>query len=415
MLLTYGMLNATLFALSAGSLAHSPFLTADGINFRSHLCTFSYLFSTAIYSTKEMKSLLTDNTIFRNIIGTGIILESKTYTKQVFEENVVENSPTVTVQSCLFINCIASIDNGGGIQITNSLSSVKISNTGFTNCRTSANGGAFYVISKEISIDQCCITSCTADEYDAFYFSNPDYKNEDELKSTYIYSITPGISSTSVIYFDSELPVISNNNFTSLRRNAIRSIFEIQSADTITFQYNSFISCLGKSILYFHYFKGQMRNCNFDDNQATNQLVYFEDKVKIEFDFCCFMNDNSKCYTNQYSWFVSCIFDHPIDEDKFPHKDYTSHCTFNSKYTTNDIEIPGMSKNGCWALITNVITELTSVVTPDADIPSSLSSTLYGVMIVALIIIVGILGFFIYRWCKARHQKDYMLTMYAQV
>ena len=78
------MLNSTLFALAAGSLSHSPLITTSGSHFRSHLCIFSYLFSPAIFSSKEMKSFVADHTAFKNIIGTGIILESKSYENQVF-------------------------------------------------------------------------------------------------------------------------------------------------------------------------------------------------------------------------------------------------------------------------------------------------------------------------------------------
>lgn len=362
-----------------------------------------------------MKSFLADHTTFKNIIGSGVILESKSYLNQVFQESLIEKSTTVAIQSCLFLNC-AALDNGGGMQVSLPHSTVQISNTGYTNCKTSANGGAFYVVSKQFSIDECCISICSADEYDAFYYSNQNFNHEDEIKQTYIYSILPSSSSTSAIYFDSAQPSIQNNNITAIQRSSIRSIIEFEEFDSITFQYNSFVSCAGKSIIYFHLFKGEIRNCNFDNNQAGNQIIHINEKEEsIKFCFCCFMKDNSRAYNDQYSLFLDCVFDHPFDQDKFPNKDLTLRCTFNSKYTTNDIEIPNMSKNGCWALISNIITEMTPVVTAEPDSHSALNSTLYVVMFVALIAVVCILAFFVYRWWSNKRSKDYMLTMYAQV
>ena len=365
-----------------------------------------------------MKSFLVDHTTFKSIIGSGVILESKSYLNQVFEESLIETSSAVNIQSCLFLKC-SSIDNGGGMQVVLPYSTVQISNTGFTNCKTTANGGAFYVVSKQFSFDESCISICSADEYDAFYYSNQKFNNEDEIKQTYIYSILPTKSSISAIHIDSGQPIFQNNNITGIQRNEITSIIEfkeLEETGSMKFQYNSFISCVGKSILYFHLFKGEIRNCNFDNNLAINQVVHIiEADGSIQFYFCCFMKDNSRAYVDQYSHFFDCVFDHPFDQDKFPKKDSTIRCTFDSKYTTNDIDIPNMSKNGCWALISNIITEMTPVITAEPDSHSALNSTLYVVMFVALIAVVCILAFFVYRWWSSKRSKDYMLTMYAQV
>lgn len=410
------MLNATIFALTTGSLAHSPLITVSNLHFSSYACTFSYLFSSAIHSASKMKSFLADHTTFRNIIGTGIFLESKSYSNQVFEDSLNEKSTKVIIQSCLFINCVSTNGNGGGIQISMTSSSVEISNTGITDCQSQSNGGAFYIISKEFSLNQCCIKSCSADEYDAFYYSNPNYAHEDEIKLTYVYSITPSKSSTSAIYFDSAHPVYKNNNVTSIKRNTIRSIFEFKDFESIDLQYNSFVSCTGKAIIFFEEFSGEFKNCNFDDNLANN-VIYFERRDgSTKFNSCCFMNDNSKAYSNKYCFFTDCVFDHPFDQDKFPNKDATLRCTFNSKYTTNDIDIQKMSKIGCWALISNPSSEPTpDDSSSETETSSSLNSALYIVILVALIAVICILAFFVIRWWKNRRSKDYMLTMYAQV
>ena len=293
-----------------------------------------------------MKSFLVDHTTFKNIIGSGVILESEIYSNQIFRESLIEKNATVVLQSCLFHNC-NSHENGGGIQTNILYSTVYISNTGFTNCKTSAKGGAFYVISKIFGINESCISKCSANEYDAFYYSNQIFNHEDEIRQTYVYSISPN-SSTSAIYFDSDMPNIQNNNITEIQRSTIKSIIEFVEFESIAFQYNSFVSCVGKYIIFFHFFKGEIRNCNFDNNQAGNQIVYIgEQEESIKFCSCCFMKDKSKAYNDKYSIFINCAFDHPFVQNKFPQKYLTLRCSFNSKYTTNDIKILNMSKNGC--------------------------------------------------------------------
>lgn len=410
------MLNATIFALTAGSFVHSPLIAANQYNFRSYSCTFSYLFSSAIFSTyNKLNSFTAERSTFKNIIGTAIILESKSYSNQVFKETLNENSQKLVVQSCLFTNCVSQ-GNGGGILIFIPESSTQISNTGFTNCKTSNNGGAFYIISKEFSIDRSCITLCSGDKYDAFYYSNAKYNHDDEFKLTYVYNISPSVESESVICFDSVEPVIQNDNITGISRTSIRSILEIPDIESIVIQYNSFVSCSGQSILYFKNFKGEIRNCNFDYNRAANNLIHFGSTGSgLKICFCCFMRDDSKAYVDTYSLFSDCVFDHPYDEDKFPNKDLRVRCTFDSKYTTNDIDNQDMTKIGCWALISNAPTEMTPLITTEPESDSSLSSTLYGVMVVAAVVVICILAFFVYRWWSNRHSKDYLLTMYAQV
>ncbi|OHT11466.1 hypothetical protein TRFO_19107 [Tritrichomonas foetus] len=425
------MLNTSIIALTLGSLSASPFFYAQN-NFRAAHCVFNKFTAPVVFASRYQK-FVAEHSVFQKMLNRGILIDMGTYSNTRYDEHQTINdyAATTIIRSCLFIDCETSLDNGGGLLVKATSGTVEIISTGFTNCKTSKKGGAFHCSSKKLTLDKSCISSCSASkDWDAFGFERLT-EDSSEIRSTYIYNINPKSSSTAAVFINSSRPSIQINNLSTIERSSIKAILEFAEFDTTTFKYNLISECKGTSLIYFACVKTDtyLSTINFVKNSASDSIVHISEGYG-KFQNCYFMNDDSKSYCNVYSRFEECVFNEPNDRDKFPNNDFTSKCTFNSKFTTADIDIPLETKNGCWIHLTPTQQPTTSssesqqisdsgsiTETPKPD-SSSGSLTLASILIsFAAIVIAGCaVGFFVIKWCRNRNSPEKsMMMMYSQV
>ena len=419
------MLNTTILSLTLGSLSLSPFISLDG-NFRASKCFFSHMFNSPLFSKKFM-SFIAEESSFKNILSNGIYLDSASYNDELISKHlyIYEYGSVVSIRKCTFYNCVSEDDNGGGAYIRVTSGGVDISQSGFTQCKSLKKSGAFYVSSKKLQIEKTCISTCTASDYDAFYFYGVPESTID-IKTSYIYNMNPDALATAAIYIDSTIDSIQNSNFTHFHKNGIKTQIELCEYTSLSMRYNLFSELTGTSILYFHNFKSDspISYLNFVKNRATDALIHISDGYG-KFLYCYFMDDESSTFSSTYGRFEHCFFNEKEDKSKFPNNDYRVDCVFDCSFQTYDIDIPDEQKNQCWLhLPTSIPIPTSSQVDPsptsDSPSPSSDSSsttttTSFVIIVAILIICVCIAGYFIYKWYQKRNSQKNILKLYSQV
>lgn len=419
------MFNTTILFLSITSLSNSPFIIPT-TNFKISKSTFSYFFNSPIYSVQPLNSFLCLQTKFSNIFGNGILLDfsSGDYEQEVFQEtlDIKPYTSQLKIISCLFTDCISQSE-GGGLKAEAQNANIFIQSTGFTKCRSSKTGGAFYLACKKFTLQRCGITLCAAGESAAFYFTNK-YENTDEFQHTYVHDISPTSTATNTIFFDSHEPNIQNINFSLIQQPSIQSVIEFQQFEGFTYRYSLFNMCQGTNLLYFNEICDDttIQFSNFDSTKASDAIFHLSKTKVLKITSCSFMRDDSSKYTNQYSWYDGCYFDHPKDSDKFPYKDYHVKCQFDSPYTTFNIFLDDEQAIGCWDLVSLTITSDRTDPIPYTEEPkesssanSKISVSVSTIACCILIIVAAIAAFYGYKWWRTRKSQQSALLMYSQV
>ncbi|KAH0791328.1 hypothetical protein GPJ56_004796 [Histomonas meleagridis] len=396
-------MNTTIISLIASSLAKSPFISLRGETLISK-CIFSRHFATILHGGYNFKSnAKISSTTFRDTLGTAIRISNSGFEDLIFNSpQEITNSSNLEITHCLFINCNSN-QQGGALKFgtTSTIGTLRISKTGFHNCRNTKEGGAFYVKCTYFEMSSVCIDQCSAETYSAGCFFGK--YNKAIVENSYITSIS-GSESGAVLLIENNEPSLRASNITSVTCANGRSIAEFggYSSQCLKVSNILFLRCSAQNILYFsEQYAATISTINFIKNRGTKNLVYLHPNC-LTVTECAFIEDESERFFNDACFLKNCVFS-GSDQAKIPDAAVKQSLTFDAGFQTFQFNIP--NSDACWNLMTKD--------TAGTGGGGSSASTILAFLLLT-VAVIGI-AFVVYKFWKSRRQGEALLKMYSSV
>ena len=371
----------------------------------------------------QFTNLLVSHTMFSHTLKTAVVLNAGTeYDTTVFTSTqTVKDSAaygTSRFTGCFFTRC-TSDKSGGGIRFGKYDTKVnkmvlEISTCGFRNCESGDSGGAFYSEGGTFEIERSCIDSCRASSCSAFFELATSTCDAREIYVTNIAEQTSG----GVCRFEGEKHRVKKFNISKISASSAKGAIDT-STEQIEITEMYITMCKMAVVMNVADEPDLIRYVNFVKNKGKESLIYVENSGVI-FSECTFIKDESKKFVNMYTTFRNCIFSDPADPAMFPNV-YTPSCKFGAGWKTKNFDLFGSKL--CWQLSSETPSKKPSKAPSEdeedpwmdeGDEDGSTAGVAVGVM--AIIVVVGVVGFFAIRCLKGRGaDQGKLLSMYAQV
>ena len=411
------MLNLTLCALSVSHFSRSPFLAVRDSATLKHN-TFSRHIAPVLFSTHFSK-LNVDFCRFEKVLGGAVRLlsasdfESQTYTKQ---QVVSDTTGTTTFTSCLFNECSADED-GGGIKFGSwsSRATLRLSKCGFYRCKSSSKGGGVFCEGQNLEMRRTCFDKCSAKNAAA---GHTTLSSSCDVSESYVSNIDSQTSG-SVLLIDCDKTRVSHMNITNIDVRDGTGALGLQGSEVICTDVY-FGKCDLANVLKIDESNEAVKRVNFVETRGREVLLKMS-QTSMTFEDCAFVRDKSTKIIDKYAKFRSCLFSDPFDPGQFERNVYTPDCKFGAGWQTKPIDM--QASDVCWERMPTP--EPTKPPEPTQDQPTppppteapSRQGLTVGIVVAVICVLaaMGLVAFFLFRWCRGTAPDQRLLLMYAQV
>ena len=201
------------------------------------------------------------------------------------------------ISSCVFQRLTTFDFNGGVIFANSSLSQFSIMECNFFNCSSNMNGGCFYLIVLNITLDKNSFFQCWSLLYGQYF-----YCSSNNILKNYLFFLKNNNSSIgySILFsFSSNFNKFTNSNISS---NLIKENSGFYFNSNLFSFYNNFFnnSIHDSSVLFLliSNFEIIFKNTIFQENKCQTYLIFIDDHTnRLEFINCIFQkNEKSFIY-----------------------------------------------------------------------------------------------------------------------
>jgi hypothetical protein len=221
-------------------------------------------------------------------------------------------------------------------------------------------------------------------------------------------------NSQSAVSVDCTQSVLSSLNFTTIVLTNCQSVL-CSAGDSVDCEGIYFANCESNSVIFIEEESEALTKINFVNSQGRTALVFTSD-FSIEFRDCAFVNDNSLRLVNKYAILRNCVFSNEFDSNLFPSSCFTASCSFRAGWQTKNFDIYG--SQGCWILMSP-----SSNPAPPSEQPQTVatpensgSSTIFMFLVVLAVVgVIGVALYLIWKWWNVRDDGARLLRMYSQV